>query len=824
MADSIRNHPSATLSASGGPVFGAWNEMSDSRGQVRSHWQAFAAAMTQWTADDRAAISSAAARMIKDLGTTFNVFSDAGGAGQPYELDAVPLLIPQAEWMRVSAGVAQRTHLLDAVLTDLYGPQKLLSDGLVPPDLVHSSNSFLPYARGVQPPGGRFLVTAACDLVRGPSGNWSVLRDHTGPPGGLGQVLENRNVISNLIPSLFESCNVARLGDFMELEAVTFRELAPKTRDQSNIVFLTPGFRHPSYFEHAYKARAMGFPLVEPADLTVRERRLFLKTLAGLRRVDAVVCRIREDTIDPLEHWGGGSEGVPGIIEAWRTGNVAIANAPGSGFASSPALMPFLPRICREWLGEDLILPFVETWWLGQADVRRKVMESLHRYILMAASPGIHPLLPIQCSGLSPTARRRWIATIEQSPHDFVVQLDLRPSESPSLESRMLRQRPLVWRSFSLNAPGGPTVLPGGLARVGKSNAPPQLWPDHAGFTKDVWIPGQGHERITPAAPAVPVSLAASRHSLAPEVPSRIAEQLFWVGRYADRIELATRLFRVTLHGIAGEAGSHQHPQLRACLALVGACGLLPEGIVVHPSGILRTLASLIQDPASPAGIPALTRSLLLNAAAARDRLSDDTWRFFNRLESLVRPPVIPQGPSDLLRTLDTLVLHLAAFSGMQAENMTRGHGWRFLEIGRRIERALGALAMLRTAKDPAHQELPLLDPLLEACDSVMTYRRRHFSRPHADAVIDLIFFDASNPRSAAYQIDVIDSEIPRLPGRPDLGLMPEIRRHSASLRARFDDPALPDALELASLSGALEDFSDLLTQHFFSHSVRRVY
>jgi uncharacterized circularly permuted ATP-grasp superfamily protein/uncharacterized alpha-E superfamily protein len=824
MADSFRDHPTMTSPPPGGPVAGAWNEMTDSCGQIRTHWQSVAPAIQRWTADERAANAAAAARMIKDLGTTFNVFSDAGGACQPYELDPIPLLIPAAEWSRISDGIAQRIRLLDTVLADLYGPQILLQQGLVPPDLVHSSPAFLPYACGVQPPGGRFLVTSGCDLVRNPSGSWAVLRDHTAPPAGLGQVLENRNVISNLIPSLFESSKVARLGDFLELEAATLRDLPPKTRNQSNTVFLTPGFRHPLYFEHAYKARAMGFPLVEPADLTVRERRLFLKTLAGLRRVDGVVCRIQEDTIDPLEHWGGNSEGIPGIIEAWRTGNVAIANAPGSGLAASPALMPFLPRICREWLGENLILPFVETWWLGQAEIRRQVLETLHRYVLMAAAPGIHPLLPIRCSGLSPAARRRWITTIEQSPHDFVVQLDLRPSESPSLESRTIRQRPVIWRTFALNAHKHPVVLPGGLARVGKSNAPPQLWPEHSGFTKDVWIPATRHHEpgAPPASQLTPP--APSRHSLAPEVPSRIAEQLFWVGRYAERIELATRLLRVTLHSLAGEAGRLQHPQLAVCLTLVSGCGLLPEGIVIHPSGTLKTLASLIHDPASPAGIPALTRSLLLNAAAARDRLSDDTWRFFNRLESLVHPPPFPPGPSDLLRTLDTLVLHLAAFAGMQAENMTRGHGWRFLETGRRIERTLGALAMLRTATDPVNSHLPLLDPLLEACDSVMTYRRRHFSRPHADAVIDLIFFDPSNPRSAAYQIHVIDAEIPRLPGRPDFGLMPEIRRHSASLRARFDDPTLPSADELASLAGSLEHFSDLLTQHFFSHSVRRVY
>jgi uncharacterized alpha-E superfamily protein len=484
--------------------------------------------------------------------------------------------------------------------------------------------------------------------------------------------------------------------------------------------------------------------------------------------------------------------------------------------------MPFLPRICRHWFGEDMKLPFVESWWLGQADVRRRVMDQLHRFILLSASPDLDPLLPLQCSGLSPAARKQWMATIAERPHDFVVQADIMPSESPTLEARAIRQRPVVWRAFSVNAPGGPACLPGGLARVGKSSHPPQLWPGHAGFTKDVWVIESG-EAPAKAEIRNPIPARAGE-SVAPEVPSRIAEQLFWVGRYAERIELATRLLRVTLRCLSGETGRLQQEQLAAGILLITGCGLLPAGVVIHPARSLKTLAGLIHDPAAVGGIAALTRSLLVNAAAARDRLSDDTWRFFNRLEGIVKPPAIAPGSTELLRTLDTLVLHLAAFSGMQAENMTRGQGWRFLEVGRRVERALGGLRLMHTAAGQGTGGLPVLDPLLETCDSVMTYRRRHFSRPRLDAVIDLIFFDPTNPRSVAYQLRVIDAEITRFSGNPDFGLMPRIREHVASLVARLGDPKAPDVPEFDTLAVSVEGFSDLLTQHFFSHSVRRVY
>ncbi|RYD37590.1 MAG: circularly permuted type 2 ATP-grasp protein, partial [Verrucomicrobiaceae bacterium] len=425
--------------------------MTDDRGQVRAHWQSLHAKIQRWSGDERNSLAAAASRMIADLGTTFNVYSDVGGVGQPYELDPIPLLVSPADWTQVSTGLSQRIRLLDAVLGDLYGPQQLLREGLVPPDLVNSSAAFHHYARGVQPAGGHFLVTTGCDLMRNANGQWIVLGDHTGTPGGLGQVLENRNVTSSLLPDQFEAIRVARLGAFFNSERRILQSLLPSRGEVPNVVFLTPGFRHPSYFEHAYKARLLGFPLVEPADLTVRERRLFLKTLSGLRRIDVVANRIDDDGLDPLEHWGRGGTGVPGLVESWRTGNVALANAPGAGFASTPALMPFLPGICRKWFGEDLKLPFVETWWLGQKEIRRRVLDNLHRYVLLSAF-NRDPLLPIRCVSLSPSARKQWITAIEERPYDFVVQLDVTPSVAPSLENRGIRQRPVVWRAFTLNS------------------------------------------------------------------------------------------------------------------------------------------------------------------------------------------------------------------------------------------------------------------------------------------------------------------------------------------------------------------------------------
>jgi uncharacterized alpha-E superfamily protein len=556
--------------------------------------------------------------------------------------------------------------------------------------------------------------------------------------------------------------------------------------------------------------------------LTVREKRLYLKTLAGLRRIDGVACRIGDEAIDPLEFWTLGRGGVPGIVEAWRSGNVALANAPGTGLASSPALLPFLPRICREWFGEDLKLPFVETWWLGNAEVRARVMADLNRYVLLSAFPEDR-LLPLRWSTLSPNSKKQWLALIDERPHDFVVQLDVTPSHAPSLDGRSLTSKPVVVRGFVLNAPNGPVVLPGGLGRVGKIGQAPQLWPDHAGFTKDVWISDELGS-VAKALAKVHEPLPVLRHPAAAEVPSRIAEQLYWVGRYAERIEIATRLLRVTLRQMVGETGNRQRDQLLACLDLINAGGMLPKERKTKTSGMLSSLIDLVHGANSRAGLAPLTRALLSNAAAARDRLSDDTWRFFNRLEGIVHPPALQPTSTELSQTLDKLILHLSAFAGMQAENMTRGQGWRFLETGRRLERALGTLSLLHTAAEFGDADSHILDPLLETCDSVMTYRRRHFSKPRWDAVCGLLFSDLTNPRSVAFQIDILKRESALFPGDPKVGLFPQIVERLNLLDEPFQNPKPQGPEELEAFSQSLEELSDLLTQHYFSHSVRRVY
>lgn len=804
-------------------ALGGRDELLDAKARPLGQWQT----MLPWFSTDGLAglveRQMTAERMLAEQGATINVYSDVGAA-RHWEFDVVPVILSPQEWGKIQAGVEQRAVLLEALLADLYGPGELLVKGILPPALVHSNPEFLPSARGVVPTGDRHLGMVACDLIRGNDGLWRVLRDHTCQPAGLGQVLENRSITAALFPEEFNNASIALLGSFFEMERHALRSLAPPRRDGPTVVVLSPGFTHPAYFEHAYKARVLGFPLVEGADLTVRERRLFLKTLDGLRPVDVVLRRIPGRDEDPLELWTSSFSGVAGLLEAWRSGNVAIANAPGSGLAGSPAFMPFLPGVCRTLLGEDLKLPFVETWWLGQPAVFEKITSQIGHYCILPVSPA-SGASPIRAGKLDAAGKRGLIAKLREQPHAWVAQKEIQASTVPSLEGRKLVARPLVWRAFALAGGRQAVALTGGLARIGDPAQPPALWPEAGGLTKDIWIPSpesRGGVSPTEAVTCPPVPGPLAHHRPASEVPSRIGEQLFWLGRYAERLESTTRMLRASLRRHSGEGYADGHQGFDACIALLRGEGLLSTLPEAGAPGHLAQLLAHGFDARVEDGLPWLLQRLRFNAAAARDRLSDDTWRLFSRfgegLDNSLRTP------ASLGRALDTLVLHLAAFSGMQAENMTRGHGWRFLEIGRRAERCQFMAALLDSARRTDPSQRAILEAVLEIGDSSMTYRRRHYSAPRWEAVLDLLVYDATNPRSIARQSLVLKEETLRLPGDSGKGYLPDLRATTGELcllTTTRDGDTCTLFETVISLIGV---YSNRLTDHYFSHAVRRVF
>lgn len=812
------------------PMPGVFDEMMTATGELRPHWKTFGSFLGQCSEADFKQRAETIQRLLVDHGATYNIYDDAQGNSRPWMLDVLPFIVAEKEWKGIQEGLDQRGRLLNAILQDLYGPQKLISSGLLPPGIVQANPGFLRPVMGVNPPGGRFIFSLGCDLVRHAGGGWRVLADRAQAPSGHGYTLENRIVMSNVYAEEFNASRVRRLANYFEMKREMLRSLAPKHRHgEPGILMLTPGPFNETYFEHSFQARYLGFPLVEGADLTVRDRNAQLKTLEGLRRVEVMVRHVDDVFCDPLELNSGSLLGTPGLLEAWRSGNIALANGLGTGVIETPALHPFMPGLCRHILGEELKLPCVPTWWCGQKRELNMVLNQPDRWVVKPAFVrGSRD--PVFIKDLEKEQKTRLLDTIRAAPHEWIAQEVLSLSTTPTWTGTKMEPRSLVWRSFAIANGDSFATMPGGLARVSPE---PQRWlvtMRSGGISKDTWVLGDGTEdtafgHLTQQ----PVVIRPARPPSG--VPSRAADHLFWLGRYAERLELTIRMARVIMQRLASERGLVQSREAQSCAALMVEIGLLPKGTIT----LRDHLQALLQDPKRDGSVPDLLGRLRFNASAARDRLSDDMWRLFNRIDRDARLPAGAFSLSAAQSSLDTLVLDLAAISGMQQENMTHGHGWRFLEIGRRLERATIILTLLKGTVAQAPEDDSILSPLLEICDSTMTYRRLHYSRPILAPVLDLLMLNDVNPRSVAHQLAVLGRQAAQLPIDPTMTtgmpekhqtdvLLSDLGALNLSAIARTPEQ-LPAAITATCniLTDGLEKLSDIITQHYFSHATRRI-
>ena len=444
---------------------GCRDEMIAPSGTFREHWQPFLKALRDLGMPELTRRWHEAKEMIRENGVTYNVYGDPRAMDRPWQLDAIPLLISSGEASYLESGLIQRGRLLDAIIADIYGPQRLLRNGLIPPELVFGLSGFLRPLHGVAVPGNRYLHLYAADIGRGPNGSFWIIGDRTQAPSGAGYALENRIVMSRMLPEIFRDCKVQRLALFFRTLRDTLRGLAPRNRDNPRIVLLTPGPYNETYFEHAYLARYLGYTLVEGGDLTVRDSRVYLKLLGGLQPVDVILRRLDDDYGDPLELRGDSFLGVPGLVQAVRAGNVAVANALGSGLVETPALMPFLPAICLHVLGEELRLPSIPTWWCGDPTSREYVLANLKRLVVKPTSPGKR-FGPIFGNRLSDQQLQNLTERIRNQPRDFVGQDQLALSTVPVLSAEQLEPRHVVLRGYLAASDDGYSMMPGGLTRV----------------------------------------------------------------------------------------------------------------------------------------------------------------------------------------------------------------------------------------------------------------------------------------------------------------------------------------------------------------------
>jgi len=774
-------------------------------GTVRPHWQVLDRALNAFGPGEMWRRWEQARQLIRQHGVSFNVYGDARGLDRPWPLDPVPVVLAPDEFAFLAAGLAQRATLLDRLIADIYGPRRVISEGLVPPEIVLAHPGLLRACAGIRPPGGRFLHFYAADLVRTPKGELRVLADRTQAPAGAGYALENRIVLGRVLPEAFREVHAQRLASFFRTLRDTLTALAPHGRENPRIVLLTAGPHNATYFEQAFLAQYLGYPLVEGGDLTVRDGRVFLKTLGGLHPVDVILRRLNDEWCDPLELRPESLLGVPGLLQAARDGQVAIANALGVGVAQTPALTPFLPSLCRALLGEELTLGSVETWWCGQPDVFAHVLANLGDMVVKPAYPtgtvgallAPTPGMPVDQgeaifgARLDGEGHEKLVAAIRAAPGRFVAQRRVMPSTVPVIEGDELKPRSLVLRTFVVaDGVDGYETMPGALAVVGGASDEIDISIARGARSKDTWVISEGEVNEfsllrPPAQPVAPTRWGG-------DLPSRVADNFFWLGRYAERAESIARLTRVICLRLADRGrrafAADFAPLVIALRAQTRVASGRPEGANGagrHGGEPERAVRESLFDTTHEGTLFATTRALERVSRSIRDRLSMDSWSVVVALGHEIDDGE-RAGRDERLLTLaarlDRVVMILTALAGFSSESVTREAAWRFLDMGRRLERALNTALVVDQALAVARpDETALLEALLDAADSAMTYRRRYRATLQVPPVVDLLAADEGNPRSILFQLAALAEHVAALPRDPTLA------RRSSEERIAFE-------------------------------------
>ena len=814
------------------PYGEAYNELSADGVTPREHWAELMEALREIGPEELERRWARAERRIRENGITYNIYSDPLGANRPWKIDLIPYLISAEEWRFIEEGIIQRARLLSLVLEDLYGSQSLLANGYFPAELLYANPAFLRPMVGVRVPANSYLHMMAIDLARSPDGQWWVLADRTQAPSGSGYALENRTIVSDILPDLFRNSNVLRLAPFFRAQREALAALSG--RENPRIVLLTPGPFNETYFEHSYIARYLGFTLVEGADLTVRDRSVYLKTVGGLEQVDVILRRVDDSFCDPLELRSDSLLGVPGLVDAIVAGNVKVANALGSGLIETAAVMPFLPGISRYLTGEKLKLPSVATWWCGQPYALDWVLNHLDSVVVKPAFPA-RRMEPLFGAELRKGEKGKLIDELRANPHDYVAQEQIALSNAPVWDNGNLRPRGMVLRTYVLNTGDGWVAIPGGLVRVADVEET-VVSMQRGGHSKDAWVLWDG--------PVDTFSMLHPRHEPvalrreAPGVPSSVVDNVFWLGRYVERAESVARIVRTMIARVrrANETELTCLIRLHGCLdSRQSKLRKANRRKPITSKEFERELISLITDAERGDSLASTMGEIGRVGGSVRERLSADMMFLIGQLrDSIPKAPETPflEYPAMLTGCMELL----SAFSGMERENINRGVGWLFLSIGRRLERAIFLTRQLREITRPlGEKDWPLLECLLEVADSSMSYRARYYTTLQPLAVLDVLMADGTNPRSLDFQLTHLVQLYRQLPRHApeDLNAMQEalaVLRSFDLGKLRYPLPGATAAANAANGLARLERFlrglevllpswSNNLSSRFFSHA-----
>lgn len=735
-------------------------------GEIRSHWRYLLESMQTLGIEGIEERQLKAQRILRDDGATYKIYNDPAN-NQTWQLNPIPLLIDSEEWSQTEGALIERAELFNLILDDVYGPRTLIKQRIIPPELIYAHAGFLRPCNNLKLKGEHQLILHGVDLVRGPDGSMKVMADRTQAPSGAGYALENRTVMSRVFPSLFRDSHVHRLSLFFARLRQKLQDLNPNG-GIARIVVLTPGAYNETYFEHAYLANYLGFNLVQGGDLTVRDGYVWMKSLDGLKRVDVILRRVDDNYCDPVELKGDSQLGVPGLLEAARLGNVAIANPLGSSILENPVWLRYLPAISRHLLGRDLQIESVKTWWCGNDEDLNYVCDNLQALLIKPTyrRPGLYEVYGAE---LDKKKLQAWKNRIRKNPLQYVAQEYIPCAYTPTWHQGAIQPRATILRTFAVASESSYAVLPGGLTRVNLDSNEKIISNQSGSVSKDTWVMATEPEKLV----TLRTSEKYQPQETTSELPSRVVENLFWLGRYAERAESALRLLR-TVFVQLNKSEALPDAVYRSLLSAVTHVTYTYPGFAAENPTLLTNpepeMLSILLD-LNRAGSVAHSLTAMINSAEqVKEQLSSDTQRVINDIGDELQELNIALKPGALSapeEALDPLVTTLLALAGLIHESMLRGHGWHFIKMGRCMERALQNISLLRALLVPKFDESlqeVLIESALQCGEALIPYRRRYQNGITMENGLEMLVLNTKNPRSLIYQLERLEEHYAELP------------------------------------------------------------
>ncbi|MBN8788806.1 MAG: circularly permuted type 2 ATP-grasp protein [Terrimonas sp.] len=737
---------------------------------LQPHWNTFFNSLSGFSPSDIEARRQDIFRMLRENGVTYNIYGDPSGLNRPWNLDIIPYLIDKTEWATIESGLVQRAELLNLILKDIYGERRLVRNGILPAELIYNHIGFLRQCVGVKQLHQHSLILYSADLARSTNGSVWVLNDRTQAPSGSGYALENRITMARVLPELFNDLQVRHLSAYFETLRQSLHEIAPVKKQDTRIVILTPGPSNETYFEHSYLSTYMGFTLVQGDDLMVIDNHVWLKTLGGLEKVDVILRRVDDSFCDPLELKDDSKLGVPGLMQAVRSGNVSIANPLGSGILENPGLMPFMQSMSRYFLNQDLILPSIASWWCGQPKEMQYVLDNIQSLVIKKIHKVSRASTSVDCASLTEKQLDDFKQAIEAHPYLYVGQEKISITSTPSFINGKIEPRTALFRTYLTSNTYSYTALSGGLTRTAPNNN--FLISNQLGsISKDTWVIAPEDEYRT-IMPKDQIEVVASKKG---DITSRTAENLFWVGRYAERVLGTARFLRTVMRFITEGNRHSQNNDIETEQHLLEA---LTHYTVTYP-GFLEDaekkfanpwseLNSILFDEQRSGSLVYNFRLFCRVVYAERDHWSTDTWRVIWSMENVLKGTYASDTTHiRALNVLDSIITSMVAFIGLNRESISREQGWIMLDMGRKIEQCMLLTSMLRSTLVNKHDEqvdYNLQEAVLKSNETLVNYRYKYRVHIQHTLVLELMLLDPNNPRSIIYQLDRLKAYLSNLP------------------------------------------------------------